>query len=238
MEDLDRVTSRRSIAEEQLRTLESVGVMSDEPVAYQSERFDIYKTYLAELRSRGLTYECFCTRKEIQQAASAPHGAVPKYPGTCRGLSESERMRRAHERPAAIRLRSPRAELGDDGPDDIVLVRNDGVPAYNLAVVIDDELQGVSQVVRGADLESVTPSQNRLRDLLGFRKMEHVHLPLMVGPDGQRLAKRHGDVTLEDCLRLGFTPVEVRSALLRSLEVGSNGWGSSSSLAEWLRSLL
>jgi len=108
--------------------------------------------------------------------------------------------------------------------DDIVLVRNDGVPAYNLAVVVDDELQGVTQVVRGDDLAHVTPSQMYLQRLLGFRTPEYVHLPLMVGPDGQRLSKRHGDVSLGDCLRLGFSAHAVRTALLRSLDEGSNGW--------------
>ena len=122
--------------------------------------------------------------------------------------------------------------------NDIVLVRNDGVPAYNLAVVVDDELQGITQVVRGADLESITPSQRYLQRLLRFRELDYVHLPLVLGPDGHRLAKRHGDVSLLDCHRLGFSSVDVRQALLRSIEVGSHGWGPSSNLGEWLKSLL
>lgn len=238
MEDLDRLTSRREWAARQLEDLAAVGVFSNSSIVYQSERFELYQTELARLHQRDLTYECYCTRKEIQQATTAPHGELPRYPGTCRELSERERRMRAVGRPAAIRLRASR-EMSDRGHvDDIVLVRNDGVPAYNLAVVVDDELQGVTQVVRGDDLLHVTPSQIYLQKLLGFRTPDYVHLPLVVGPDGQRLSKRHGGVTLSNCMALGFTASEVRSALLRSLEVGSHGWAPSSSLSEWLKSLL
>jgi glutamyl-tRNA synthetase len=238
MEDLDRVTSCRSTAFRQQLDLAAVGVLSDVPVVFQSDQFDQYRAVVDRLRDQGMTYECFCTRKEIQQAISAPHGEVARYPGTCRDLSMRERARRSTERPAAIRLRSG-GEFETAPPiDDIVLVRNDGVPAYNLAVVVDDELQGVTQVVRGDDLVHVTPSQMYLQRLLGFRTPEYVHLPLMVGPDGERLSKRHGDVTLGDCLHLGFSAPAVREALLRSLEAGTNGWDRSSSLAQWLKSLL
>lgn len=238
MEDLDRMTSRREFAVRQLADLQAVGVVSDEPVVYQSDRFDLYREQLERLDRQGLTYQCFCTRKEIQQAVSAPHGAVPGYPGTCRTLNENDRQRLAETRPAAIRLKVPRDDAAHADIDDIVLVRNDGVPAYNLAVVVDDELQGVTQVVRGDDLLHATPSQMHLQMLLGFRTPGYVHVPLLCGPDGNRLSKRHGDVTLGDCLRLGFAPSDVRCALLRSLEVGTNGWDQSSSLAQWLKSLL
>ena len=238
MEDLDRATSSREAAAGQLRDLAAIGIESDIPVVFQSDRFALYREHLARLTERGLTYECFCTRREIQQAASAPHGLVPRYPLTCRDLSGSERLKRARERPAAVRLEAPAKNNSLPELDDIVLVRNDGVPAYNLAVVVDDELQGVTQVVRGEDLAHITPSQNYLQKLLGFRTPEYVHIPLMVGPDGQRLSKRHGDVTLTDCLRLGFSADAVRSALMNSLDRGTNGWGASSSLEQWLKSLL
>ena len=238
IEDLDRLTSRREIATLQLIDLAAIGVTSTEPVVFQSDRFDIYRKYVEILASQGRTYECYCTRKEIQQATSAPHGALPWYPGTCRNLSDAERTRRAQERPAALRLLVEDDVEVDSGVSDVVLVRNDGVPAYNLAVVVDDELQGVTQIVRGDDLLHVTPSQKYLQKLLGFRTPEYIHLPLIVGPDGQRLSKRHGDGTLGDCLRLGFSAAAVRTALLKSLEVGTNGWDESSSLAQWLKSLL
>jgi glutamyl-tRNA synthetase len=102
--------------------------------------------------------------------------------------------------------------------DDVVLQRNDGVPAYNLAVVVDDELQGVTQVLRGIDLEPVTPSQQYLQRLLGFRTLDYVHVGLVVGPDGQRLAKRHGAVTLADWISAGRSASALRLALLRTLD--------------------
>ena len=215
-----------------------MGVVSDAPVVFQSERFDVYREHVGVLAGRGLVYECFCSRKEIQQAVNAPHGHQIRYPGTCRDLSQAERIRRSRERPAAIRLKTAAPEMGSDPLDDIVLVRNDGVPAYNLAVVVDDELQGVTEVVRGEDLIHVTPTQRHLQTLLGFRQLEYRHVPLLRGPDGEKLSKRHGDVTLADCRRLGFAPRDVRAALSRSLEVGSHGWTPSSSLAKWLESLL
>ncbi len=238
MEDLDRVTSRREMAEQQLLDLSSLGVCSDVPVVYQSDRFELYRNYVRLLQDQDMVYACFCSRKEIQAAVSAPHGGVPRYSGICRNLTETDRRRRGRERPPAIRLKVDREVVEDFRVDDIVLVRNDGVPAYNLAVVVDDELQEVSQVVRGDDLVHVTPSQKYLQKLLGFRTPDYIHLPLIVGPDGQRLSKRHGDVSLGDCLQLGFSTAEVRTALFRSLEVGTNGWDESSSLAQWLKSLL
>ena len=238
MEDLDRITSSRELAAKQLSDLAAVGVGSDAPVIFQSERFEIYGEYVTRLTDRDLVYPCFCSRKEIQQAISAPHGVQVRYPGTCRDLSEAERIRRARIRPAAMRLRSPLKVDTNQPLDDVVLVRNDGIPAYNLAVVVDDELQGVTQVVRGDDLLHATPTQCHLQTLLGFREMEYVHVPLLLGPDGEKLSKRHGDITLADCQRLGYTTEEVRTALLRSFDVGSNGWGPSSSLGEWLESLL
>jgi glutamyl-tRNA synthetase len=238
MEDLDRLNSKAETATTQLIDLAAVGVRTDQEVVFQSGRFDLYRRYVTLLEESGLTFECFCTRREIQESVTAPHAAFPRYPGTCRDLSESDRRQRSASRPAAIRLRTDRGQDENSRIDDIVLVRNDGVPAYNLAVVVDDELQGVTQVVRGEDLAHVTPSQNYLQRLLGFRTPEYVHLPLMIGPDGHRLSKRHGDVTLSDCLRLGFSATAVRSALLNSLELGTNGWDSSSSLAQWLKSLL
>lgn len=236
MEDLDRSNTSKELAMRQLADLSVVGVRTVDPVVFQSERFHLYNEVISDLTLRGLTYECFCSRREIRESVSAPHGSPATYPGTCRNLSENRRRDLAERRPSALRLRVDQV-AHNDRVDDVVLRRNDGVPAYNLAVVVDDALQGVTEVVRGEDLRDVTPSQIYLQSLLGFARPDYVHVPLMVGPDGERLAKRHGGVTLGDCLRLGFSGLAVRRALLRSLEVGSNGWGPSSSLDEWLRSL-
>jgi len=224
MEDLDRVTSSRELAEGQLRDLAAIGIESAGPVVFQSDRFAIYAEYLSGLVGRGLTYECFCTRREIREAAAAPHGEVLRYPGTCRNLSEAERVELRRGRQPAVRLRVDEEVRVLGEVDDIVLQRNDGVPAYNLAVVVDDELQGVTQVVRGIDLEPVTPSQRYLGSLLGFRPLDYIHAGLVVGPDGERLAKRHGAVTLADWMATGRTVASLRKALemtLSNREIGA-----------------
>jgi glutamyl-tRNA synthetase len=217
IEDLDRVTSRREWASAQMSDLRALGITSDVDVVYQSDRFHLYEEYLNRLTSKGLTYQCFCTRKEIRDSATAPHDFNLRYPGTCRDLAESERRARAEVRPPSIRLRVDDTTRNVGEIDDIVLRRNDGVPAYNLAVVVDDELQGVTQVVRGIDLKQVTPSQQYLQRILGFRELEYVHVGLVVGPDGERLAKRHGAVTLADWLGSGRSASGLRRALERTL---------------------
>ncbi|MET0145160.1 MAG: glutamate--tRNA ligase family protein, partial [Ilumatobacteraceae bacterium] len=150
------------------------------------------------------------------------------YPGTCRDLSPAERAARRATRPPAVRLRSTGESVTIDdalaGPftgvaDDVVLRRNDGVPAYNLAVVVDDGAQGITEVVRGDDLVPSTPSQILLQRLLGLPEPRYVHVPLVVGGDGRRLAKRHGAVTLDDLVGQGVPAGRVVAALGASLGV-------------------
>ncbi|WP_040772811.1 tRNA glutamyl-Q(34) synthetase GluQRS [Nocardia pneumoniae] len=225
IDDLDRV--RPGAERRQLDDLAAIGVDWDGPVVRQSERLPDYDAAIERLTAAGLTYECFCTRKEIQKAATAPHGPMGAYPGTCRELSAAERTRlRAEGRPAALRLRATATEfeVHDDlhgryrGPvDDVVLRRGDGVPAYNLAVVVDDAAQGVDQVVRGDDLLPSTPRQAYLATLLGLPVPRYAHVPLVLNPEGRRLAKRDGAVTLTDRRALGNTPGDVVAALAASL---------------------
>jgi glutamyl-tRNA synthetase len=206
MEDLDTQRVRAGIEEGQLADLAAIGLDWDGPVVRQSERTALYEEALARLD----VYPCYCTRAEIREAASAPQGVAAEgaYPGTCRdltvaGLAERE----AAGRPPALRLRAGGAEVEFDdrilgrrsgAVDDFVLRRNDGAFAYNLAVVVDDAEQGVEEVVRGADLVDCTQRQIHLARLLGLPEMSYAHVPLMLGPDGARLAKRHGAVTLAD----------------------------------------
>jgi glutamyl-tRNA synthetase len=217
MEDLDQANSTREIARRQIEDLALVGVGAAEPPIFQSDRFNIYDEYLSRLVNAGCVYECFCTRREIREAASAPHGEFLRYPGTCRDLDAETRYQKRQERPPALRLRVDDETRAEGVIDDLVLRRNDGVPAYNLAVVVDDALQGITQVVRGIDLEPVTPSQVYLQQLLGFPTPDYVHVGLVVGPDGERLAKRHGSVTLADWLAAGRSASSLREALLRTL---------------------
>lgn len=225
IEDLDRV--RPGAAERQLADLAAIGLEWDPPVVRQSERLALYDAAIERLSATGSTYECFCTRREIQQAASAPHGPMGAYPGTCRDLTEAERAeRRAAGRPAALRLRAAvrEFEITDavhgvyrGAVDDLVLRRGDGMPAYNLAVVVDDADQGIDQVVRGDDLLPSTPRQAYLATLLGLPVPHYAHVPLVLNDAGQRLAKRDGAVTLGDRLALGETPEQVVGTLARSL---------------------
>jgi len=205
VEDLDRV--REGSEQRQLDDLAAIGLDWDGPVVRQSERARLYDAALASLAGRGLVFECFCTRREILDAPSAPHGPPGAYPGTCRDLTETERAVRRRERPAALRLRAGTTHftIHDalhgtyEGPvDDLVLRRGDGVIAYNLAVVVDDAQQGVDQVVRGDDLLSSAPRQAYLATLLATTPPEYVHVPLALNAAGQRLAKRDGAVTARE----------------------------------------
>ncbi|MDX1889675.1 tRNA glutamyl-Q(34) synthetase GluQRS [Mycolicibacterium sp. 050158] len=205
VEDLDDRTSA-DVAGRQLRDLAAAGLDWDETPQYQSAHEARYDAVIADLIERGLTYECHCSRKDIQQAPRAPHAPEGAYPGTCRDLTDAERAaRRASGRPPALRLRSEtdRFTVTDllygeytGVVDDLVLRRGDGVPAYNLAVVIDDAAQGVDQVVRGDDLLSSSPRQAYLGGLLGYERPVYAHVPLVLNAHGKRLAKRDGAVTL------------------------------------------
>ncbi len=239
MENLDQVVARPDHERGQLRDLAAIGLDWDGEVVRQSERFDLYRAEIARLRARGRVYPCYCTRREIrieiEAAAEAPHAHLPDgaYPGTCRDLTAGERAKReAAGRRPALRLRTEGelVEIDDvlagryvGGVDDFVLARADGVPAYNLAVVVDDAAQVVTQVVRGDDLLASTPRQVYLQRLLGFPTPEYLHVPLVLGDDGERLAKRHGAVTLGDLTAAGCGPADVMAMLARSLGLAAEG---------------
>jgi glutamyl-tRNA synthetase len=235
MEDLDRVTSSPEHEEGQLAALRSIGLDWDGDVVRQSERFALYRAAIDRLRSLGLVYDCFCTRSEIRQSARAPQGddLDGVYPGTCRHLTDAQRLaKRAAGRSPAVRLLSDGRTVSFDdlvaGPqvgrlDDVVLQRNDGVPAYNLAVVVDDAAQGVTEVVRGDDLLATTPRQIELHRLLDLPVPRYAHVPLVLAPDGSRLAKRHGAVTLDDLAERGYSPGDVCARLAASLGIDSVG---------------
>jgi glutamyl-tRNA synthetase len=236
VDDLDLGTVRAGAEARQLDDLRSLGLVWDGEIVHQSERTGRYEAAIVQLVEQGLTYPCFCTRREILEAASAPHGDAPRgaYPGTCRELTTDER--RAHERngrPPALRVRAePRHDAFVDlvaGPyqglvDDVVVRRNDGTPAYNLAVVIDDTAQGIAEVVRGDDLLSSTPRQIHLAHLLALPIPAYAHVPLVLGADGRRLAKRDGPITLADRSSHGDTVPRVLGALAAS--AGLVPWGT------------
>jgi glutamyl-tRNA synthetase len=192
----------------------------------QSRRTSLYEAAIDLLAARGLTYLCDCSRAEIARAASAPHAGEegPRYPGTCRVHGMRPRPFR---RPPAVRLRVPDdaviavddAVLGTLREDvgavtgDFVLRRGDGVFAYQLAVVVDDLAMGVTEVVRGGDLASSAPRQALLARLLGGEPPGFAHVPLLLGPDGARLAKRAPGMTLRDQRASGRNGADVLRAL-------------------------
>jgi glutamyl-tRNA synthetase len=209
VEDLDTRTSS-TVARRQLADLAAIGLEWDEPVVWQSDRNTAYESVLATLRSRGRLYECYCSRKDIAQAPTAPHSPPGAYPGTCRNLSESQRAQHRAarpERPPALRLRTENSAFTVQDAlhgeytglvDDFVVRRGDGVIAYNVAVVIDDHAQGIDQVVRGDDLLASAPRQAYLGALLGYPVPTYAHVPLVLNTTGARLAKRDGAVTVAD----------------------------------------
>lgn len=236
VEDLDAGRVREEFVGRQLDDLRAIGLDWDGEVVRQSERTALYEGALGRLEAEGLVFRCFCSRREVREAASAQHGELPEgfYPGTCLALSEEDSQRRADAgEDFALRLRTGRVEVtvhdrlrGErtDVVDDLVLRRRDGAWAYNLAVVVDDAVQGVGEVVRGDDLLPSTASQAHLCDLLGVERPTWAHVPLVLGPDGSRLAKRHGAVTLRDLeAERGWEPADAASWMAASLGMAAEG---------------
>lgn len=243
IEDLDVGRVREHYVEEQLADFAALGLDWDGPAERQSQRTDGYERAIDRLEGQGLIYPCYCTRAEIRDAASAPHQGSTHYPGTCRELSAAQRAQRAQAgRPPALRVRAGGAlvTVRDrfEGElkatvDDLVVRRNDGAYAYNLAVVVDDGDQGIGEVVRGSDLLEATPGQVWLQEALGLPCPLYAHVPLMLGEDGSRLAKRHGAVTLADRWLLGEDADAVRATL--AVSAGLIDFGEPSTMTDLLQ---
>ena len=216
IEDLDPRSSNAAVASKLLiEDLKWLGFEFDEGPYYQSQRLEVYAEELEKLKERGLVYPCFCTRAELH-AASAPHASdgTYVYPGTCRHLSAAEIASRSAQRPPAASIIVP---LADDpfgtisftdvvyGPQtevlerdcgDFLIRRSDGVFSYQFAVVVDDGLMGINQVVRGRDLLGSCARHIYLHELLGFTPPVFAHVPLLTSRDGRRLSKRDKDLDL------------------------------------------
>ncbi|MGE5589400.1 MAG: tRNA glutamyl-Q(34) synthetase GluQRS, partial [Bacillota bacterium] len=241
VEDLDRQRSSAEAASALLEDLRWLGLDWDEgpdvggpfgPYT-QSERQGLYESALGHLRDQGLLYPCYCSRAELRSdlahVAGAPHPGEegPPYAGTCRGLTPAERAARevAGRRPSWRFLASPGTVCYNDGlagrvcqdvaasVGDFVVQRADGVVAYQLAVVVDDAAMGITNVLRGADLVSSTPRQLLLYQALGLTPPAFAHAPLLYGPDGARLSKRHGDTSLAMLRATGIPPAVVTGYL-------------------------
>jgi glutamyl-tRNA synthetase len=216
MEDIDSPRVKRGAAEQAIEDLRWLGLDWDEgpdvvgPHApyVQTQRMELYRDTLEKLKAAERVYPCTCTRSDVEAAASAPHFGQegPIYPGTCAGchvvdapaatafiwrLRTTKQQRQFDDLARGRQSRNVAQELGD-----FVIAKADGSPAYQLAVVVDDHAMGVTEVMRGDDLLPSAFRQLELYDFFGWRAPQFAHVPLVVGPDGRRLAKRHGDTRL------------------------------------------
>jgi glutamyl-tRNA synthetase len=227
IEDLDLPRVRPGMAAQQQEELRWLGLTWDEEPMFQSLRCSAYESAIGTLGDQ--VYECFCSRAEIAAAASAPHGEEgPRYPGTCRFLTAAQRSERRRTRDPSLRLRVPEGLLtfndelaGQQSFDtqatigDFVLRRADGIFAYQLAVVIDDGAQKITQVLRGADLLSSTARQILLYKLLGLPQPRWAHAPLVLSSSGERLSKRDRSLSLSTLMQQGEDPRGIVSRLAR-----------------------
>ncbi|MFT3978460.1 MAG: tRNA glutamyl-Q(34) synthetase GluQRS [Sphingomonas bacterium] len=233
IEDIDGTRSRPQHVDAILEDLRWLGLDRDGEVTFQSQRLDLYVAALERLRAMGLLYPCFCTRAEIAAASlSAPHGAEPVYPGTCRGIDATGRMgephcwridmARAAARAGPLSWTDHGREVAADplSAGDVVLARKDAPASYHLAVTVDDAAQGVTDVVRGRDLFAATHVHRLLQALLGLPTPAWHHHGLLAGADGERLAKRHGSPTLAAMRESG----EDGRAVAAMLRAASHRW--------------
>ena len=254
IEDLDRPRVRPGATERMLDDLRWLGLDWDEgpdvggPYApyMQSARQDIYAFYLQRLVDSGLVYPCYCTRAEIARVASAPHGDEgPRYPGTCRHLIlEQRRQHEANNRRPSLRFRvddervvsftdllaGPVEQQVQQAVGDFIICRSDGIFAYQFAVVVDDSLMHINQVVRGIDLLPSTPRQILLYEALGFPVPTFAHVPLVLDEQGKRFSKREQSAGLEPLRALGVTPAQIVGSLAadcglvdKGEEISANG---------------
>jgi glutamyl-tRNA synthetase len=236
VEDIDKPRSRPEYAAQILDDLRWLGIDWDEgpdlggPHApyEQSARDELYEAAMDRLTREGWLYPCYCSRAELMAIASAPHGLSsegPVYPGTCRHLTPEERTKREAAKVPSVRFAMPdRAVAFDDlvmgaqqfpagSGGDFVVKRADGIIGYQLAVVVDDAAMGITDVLRGMDLLDSTPRQILLFEAIGLPVPQFAHVPLLYGPDGQRLSKRHGSVTIGGMRAAGTSAEEVVGCL-------------------------
>ncbi len=233
IEDLDPDRSRPEAIDGIFEDLRWLGLEWDGPVWQQSERGAAYTAALEQLAARGRVYPCWCSRAEIARAASAPHAGEegPRYPGTCAGGATAK-----PGRAPALRFRAAGGVtsfvdgvLGPTSQDvaavagDFVVRRTDGVASYQLAVVVDDAAQGITDVLRGDDLLSSTPRQLQLYEALGLVAPRFAHVPLLMGEDGKRLAKREGGLTIAALREGGRSPAQVVGLLAKWSGLGDGG---------------
>ncbi|MDX8401805.1 MAG: glutamate--tRNA ligase [Mariprofundaceae bacterium] len=225
IEDTDRERSTDEATQVILDGLAWLGLAPDEPPVFQAARQAEHVRAAETLLEKGLAYRCWCTREELDAMREAQRaaGRKPMYDGRCR-----HRADQPLDRPHVVRFRSPDAgrtvvhdlvlgEVAFDNAelDDLILLRSDGTPTYNLAVVVDDAAMGITHVIRGADHLNNTPRQIQLYEALGLPVPAFAHIPLIHGPDGAKMSKRHGAVAVTEYREAGYLPEAMINYLAR-----------------------
>lgn len=230
IEDTDLDRSRKEFDADILDSLKWLSITPDEDAVYQSNRLEIYKSYADKLLKEGKAYLCFCSKELIEEDRGrlASEGKKPMYSGRCRDLKPDEKD---YSVPHVIRFKAERGEdlktgfkdlarnrfinFNNNEIDDFVIVRGDGIPTYNFAVVIDDALMGITHIIRGDDHVSNTPKQIMLYNAMGFNIPEFAHVSMILGSDGKRLSKRHGAASVNQYKEDGFLPEALNNYLIR-----------------------
>jgi glutamyl-tRNA synthetase len=225
VEDTDRERSTQAAVDAILDGLAWVGLAADEGPIYQTHRFDRYREVAERLVAQDQAYRCYCTREELEamRAAAQARGEKPRYDGRCRA---GTRVRA--DVPPVIRFKNPtdgevvlddrvkgRIVFANTELDDLIIVRSDGTPTYNFTVVVDDADMAITHVIRGDDHVNNTPRQINLLHALGAEPPVYAHLPMIHGPDGAKLSKRHGAVNILEYRDMGYLPEALLNYLLR-----------------------
>ncbi len=228
IEDTDKERSEKKFEDDIIHGLEWLGLTSNGEIIRQSERSEIYKTYLNKLLEGGLAYWCFCTTEEleIERQAQLSQGLAPKYSGRCRGISHEEAQKRLQNETAVIRFKMPektisfhdivrgKVEFKTALIGDIIIAKNLKEPLYNFTAAIDDFEMKITHVIRGEDHISNTPKQIALQEALGFNHPHYAHLPLILGPDRKKLSKRFLEHSLLDYKNAGYLPQALMNFLV------------------------
>lgn len=242
IEDLDTPRCSAAANNSILAALDAYGLHHDETILYQSQRMDLYEAALAQLKTDGQVYPCACSRKEIADSA-LPGVDGPVYPGTCRGKLPPDRTARAwrvrtDDKPITFcdRIQGTLSQRLESGVGDFVVKRADDLFAYQLAVTVDDALQGITHIVRGADLLDSTPRQLHLQHLLHYVQPDYMHLPVATNHAGEKLSKQTRAPALPldqvvrtlhralTCLRQSPPPELLRSDVRTLLDWGIAHW--------------
>ncbi|MCL4546808.1 MAG: glutamate--tRNA ligase [Deltaproteobacteria bacterium] len=230
IEDTDYERSLKKYEEDIIKSLEWLGLVSDEPASYQSSRLDIYKEYCQKLLDEGKAYNCYCSVELLEEDKNklVAESKKPMYSGRCRNLPPDKQN---NALPHVVRFKTHREDghltkfkdltrdqfvsVNNNEIDDFVIMRTDGIPTYNFAVVIDDALMGITHIIRGDDHLSNTPKQVLLYEALGFKPPEFAHVSMILGNDGKRLSKRHGATAVMQYKNDGFLPEALINYLVR-----------------------